>query len=114
MVEVGLVLDGGTLVLIGVLLWRIWIVEEALYDRVDEIDRSLGGVVGMILEKMEDMASRAVSVTENPIGQILEFLSQGKNSGGVINTHKTPPRSTNGQFVEVEANAPKKEEDTKA
>ena len=66
MVEVGLVLDGGSLVLIGVLLWRIWIVEEALHDRVDEIDRSLGGVVGMILEKMEDMASRAVSVTVKP------------------------------------------------
>ena len=113
MVEVWVVSSWGTLVLMCVLLWRIWIVEQTLHDRVDEIDRSLGAIVGMLIEKLDDMANRAVSITENPLGQLLEFFKQQNPRNPSINSHNTP-RGADGQFVEVEANAPKKEEDTKA
>ena len=33
----------GTLVGGIVLIWRVWVVEEALHERIDGIDSSLGG-----------------------------------------------------------------------
>ena len=109
MVDVGLGVGVASLVLIIGLLWRIWVVEQTLHDRVDDIDRSLGHVVGMLVEKLDEMANRAVSITENPLGQIFEFVKQMNPNNQTINKHQ--PRADSGQFIEVEQNAPKKEKE---
>ena len=89
-----------TLVCVLVLFWRIWLVEQTLNERVDDIDRSLGQVVGLLIEKMDSMADRAVSITENPIGQILEFL---KSSNPNRESIPSQPRGEAGQFIEVDS-----------
>lgn len=113
MVEVGLMVSVTTLVVVIVLIWRIEMVKATIHDRVDEIDRSLGTVVGMLIEKLDSMADRAVSITENPIGQLIEFFkSQRPDLNDGINTGPSTLRdSTSGQFVEVEAHAPTKEKE---
>ena len=102
--------DGVGLATLGsvlVLLWRILIVERTLHERVDEIDRSLGAVVGMIIEKMDSISSSVPDINlinQNPIGQIIEFLKGNAPAGpdqGVINS-QPPPKGADGQFVEVE------------
>ena len=99
----------GTLVMVCVLFWRIWIVETTIHDRVDEIDRSLGTVVGLLIEKLDSMADRAISITENPIGQLLEFFkSQSPNRDNIT---AQPPRAESGQFIEVEVDGTTKEKE---
>ena len=90
-----------TLGLVCVLFWRVWIVETTIHERVDEIDRSLGSVVGLLIEKLDGMADRAISITENPIGQILEFLKSSNPNKGNITAQ--PPRTESGQFIEVDS-----------
>lgn len=99
-----------TLVLVLVLIWRIEVVKATIHDRVDEIDRSLGTVVGMLIEKLDDMANRAVSITENPIGQLLEFFKSQNPSR--VNTGPETLRGSTGQFVEVESDATTKEKES--
>ena len=53
MVDVGVWLGLGTLICGFVVIWRVFVIEEALHQRVDDIDSSLGAVVGAIIEKIE-------------------------------------------------------------
>lgn len=105
----------GTLILVIVLIWRIWIVENAIHERVDDIDRSLGSVVGMIIEKIDKISGTLPEINlinQNPIAQILDFL-KGNNPESVINSQPNPRDST-GQFVEViPEHGESKEEQTK-
>jgi hypothetical protein len=104
-----------TLVLVIVLIWRVWVVENALHERVDDIDASLGGVVGLIIEKIDNFSTKMPEISlinQNPIGQIIDFL-KGNAPDTVINS---PPkdRDSTGQFVEVvqEHGTTEKEQDT--
>jgi len=101
MVEGGLVVGVTTLVMVSVLLWRIWVVETTIHERVDQIDMSLGSVVGLLIEKLDGMADRAISITENPIGQILEFLKSSNPNKENITAQ--PSRNETGQFIEVDS-----------
>jgi hypothetical protein len=110
----------GTLIGVILLIWRIWVVESAIHERVDGIDQSLGGVVGLMIEKIDAIGNRVPEINlinENPIGQLFDFLRgnapehrtfnqnipleheqkapEGDNSG---NTHT---KDSTGQFVEV-------------
>ena len=122
MVEGSLMVGVITLALLGVLLWRIWIVEQSLHERVDDIDSSLGNVVGMLIEKIEDLASKVPEINminQNPLAMLLEFAKN--NRPGTIQNQNTPfinsnppPRGQDGQFIEVEelkTNASKKEKE---
>jgi hypothetical protein len=94
----------GTLVLVIVLIWRVWVVENALHERVDDIDASLGGVVGLIIEKIDLISSSVPDINlinQNPIGQIIDFL-KGNSPDTVINS-QPKARDSTGQFVEVDA-----------
>ena len=104
MVEVALALGLGTLIGVIVLIWRVWVVESALHSRVDDIDSSLGGVVGMIIEKIDAISSQVPDINlinQNPIGQIIEFL-KGNAPGETIKNPPPIPRTETGQFVEAE------------
>ena len=52
-VTLGVVL--ATLMLLGVLVWRIWEVENNLDERITGIDHSLAVIVGGIMEKIETL-----------------------------------------------------------
>jgi len=112
MVEVGVGVGLGTMCLVIVLIWRVWVVERALHDRVDDIDASLGGVVGLIIEKIDHISSSVPDINlinQNPIGQIIDFLKGNAPNADIITGH--PPRTeSTGQFVEVdsESNGTKK------
>ena len=113
MVEVSLWVGLGTLGIGIVIIWRVFVIEAALHDRVDEIDRSLGSVVGMIIEKNDHISSSVPDINlinQNPIGQIIDFLKG--NSPEVVNNGQPKPRDSTGQFVEIEVepNATPKEE----
>ena len=133
MVEVGLMVGLGTLVGVIVLIWRVWVVEEALHERVDGIDSSLGGVVGLMIDKIDAIGNRVPDINlinENPLAQLFDFLKgnapenrtftpetkidpgikspEGDNSGNM------PPKDSTGQFVEVvEIDGTKKTEENK-
>ena len=91
-------------------------IETALHDRVDEIDRSLGSVVHMIIEKMDAISSSVPDINlinQNPIGQIIDFLKGSAPDNQVIKGQPAPRDST-GQFVEViPEDGTKKEENEK-
>ena len=94
----------GSLILTIVLIWRIEIVKATIHDRVDEIDNSLGSVVGMIIEKIVNFSTHMPEISlinQNPIGQIIDFLKGNAPQESVINRQPTP-RDSSGQFVEVE------------
>lgn len=102
MVEVWDAVGLGTLILVIVLIWRVWIVENAIHGRVDDIDRSLGSVVGMIIEKIDKISGNLPEINlinQNPIGQIIDFL-KGNAPESIINS-QPKPRDSTGQFVEV-------------
>ena len=104
MVEVGLGVGLGTMILVLVLIWRVWVVEQALHDRVDDIDASLGGVVGLIIEKIDHISSSVPDINlinQNPIGQIIDFLKGNAPNADII-TGRPPPTDSTGKFVEVE------------
>jgi hypothetical protein len=121
-VEVGLVVGLATLLGVVVLIWRVWVVEEAIHERVDVLDSSLAAVVNVMLEKIDAIGGRMPEINlinENPIGQLFDFLRgnapensnfkakdapdpfhlspEGANSG------YQPPKDSTGQFVEVKA-----------
>ena len=120
MVEVWDAVGLGTLVGVIVLIWRVWVVEEAVHERIDGIDSSLGGVVGMMIEKIDAIGNKVPDINlinENPIGQLFDFLRgnapenrtfnpnppfehEQKPVEGVNSGNHTPKDST-GQFVEV-------------
>ena len=120
-VEVGLVVGLATLLGVVVLIWRVWVVEEAIHERVDVLDSSLAAVVNVMLEKIDAIGGRMPEINlinENPIGQLFDFLRgnapensnfkpkdatdpfhlspEGANSG------YQPPKDSSGQFVEIE------------
>ena len=110
-VTLGVVL--ATLMLLGVLGWRIWEVENNLDERITGIDHSLAVIVGVIMEKIDTLGSRVPDINlinQNPLAQIFEAIQQFK-TGGINNGHPKP-RATNGQFetIEVEENATTEEE----
>lgn len=95
----------GTLVLVIVLIWRVWVVEQALHDRIDDIDSSLGGVVGLIIEKIDHISSSVPDINlinQNPIGQIIDFLKGNAPNTEIITGH-SPATDSTGKFVEVES-----------
>ena len=119
MVEGALVVALASLVVNLVLIWRILIVESSLHERVDDIDTSLAKVVGMLIERIENLASKVPEinmVNPNPLGMILEFMKSNRPPDPkmpFINCQSTP-RGHDGQFIEVEElvkNASKKEKE---
>ena len=105
MVEVGVWLGLGTLLCGFIVIWRVFVIEEALHQRVDDIDSSLGAVVGAIIEKIETISSQVPDINlinQNPIGQIIDFLKGNAPPDSIINP-PTIPRDDTGQFVEVES-----------
>ena len=119
MVEGALVVAFASLVVNLVLIWRILIVESSLHERVDDIDTSLAKVVGMLIERIENLASKVPEinmVNPNPLGMILEFMKSNRPPDPkmpFINSQSTP-RGHDGQFIEVEElvkNASKKEKE---
>lgn len=116
MVEVGIAVGIGNLILASVLIWRILLVESTIHDRVDEIDRSLGGVVGMIVDRIDTIASNVPDINlinQNPIGQIIDFLKGNSPNADLIHS-QPPPKGPDGQFIEVEElkeHAPTKEKE---
>tara|TARA_R110000824_G_scaffold90844_2_gene221609 strand:+ start:1383 stop:1739 length:357 start_codon:yes stop_codon:yes gene_type:complete len=104
MVEVWDMVGLGSLILTIVLIWRIEIVKATIHDRVDEIDRSLGSVVGMIIDKIDGFSQKMPEISlinQNPIGQIIDFLKGNAPQESVINS-QPKPRDSSGQFVEIE------------
>ena len=119
MVEGALVVALASLVVNLVLIWRILIVESSLHERGDDIDTSLAKVVGMLIERIENLASKVPEinmVNPNPLGMILEFMNTNRPPDpkmAFINSQSTP-RGHDGQFIEVEElvkNASKKEKE---
>ena len=103
----------GNLVCSGILIWRVLVVESTLHDRVDEIDRSLGGVVGLIVEKIDAISANVPDINlinQNPIGQIIDFLKGNAPDEALINSQPRP-KGSDGQFIEVEPNATTKEKE---
>jgi len=112
MVEVGFLVGLGSLVVGIVLIWRVFVIEKALHERVDGIDSSLGAVVGMMIDKIDAIGANVPDInliSQNPIAQILDFL-KGNDPNKVVNTGHPPPKDSTGQFVEVmvEENGTKK------
>jgi hypothetical protein len=110
----------GTLVGVIVLIWRVWVVEEAVHERIDGIDSSLGGVVGLMIEKIDTIGSRVPDINlinENPLAQLFDFLKGnapqnrtfnpnvppdlGQKGAEGVNSGNTPTKDSTGQFVEV-------------
>lgn len=118
MVEVGVGVGVTTLCCVCVLLWRIWIVENTLNERIDEIDHSLAVVVGGIIEKLEHFDSKLPEINliqQDPLAQLFQFFSGQMKNEAPINSQ--PDRSdSSGQYIEaieVEANATKEEANQK-
>ena len=107
----------GTLVGVIVLIWRVWVVEEALHERIDGIDSSLGGVVGLMIEKIDAIGNRVPDINlinENPLAQLFDFLKGNSPDNRTFNSQpgideplegvksgNHPPTDSTGQFVEV-------------
>lgn len=114
MVEVWLWVVLGNLICSIVLIWRVLVVESTLHDRVDEIDRSLGGVVGLIVEKIDAIGAQVPDINlinQNPMAMIMDFLKGQSPVDPLINSQHRP-KGSDGQFIEVEPNAPTKEENS--
>jgi len=93
----------GTLLVGFVVIWRVFVIEAALHQRVDDIDSSLGAVVGAIIEKIDAISSKVPDINlinQNPIGQIIDFLKGNAPPDNIINPGPLP-RSESGKFVEV-------------
>jgi len=102
---VGVGLGLGTLIMGFIVIWRVFVIEEALHSRVDDIDSSLGAVVGAIIEKIDAISSQVPDINlinQNPIGQIIDFLKGNAPPDSIINRQEVP-RTETGQFVEVES-----------
>ena len=113
MVEVAVGLGLGTLVIGIVVIWRIWIVENTLHERITEIDHSLAVVVGNIIEKLEHFDSKMPEVNlihQDPLAQIFSFFSGQMRNEAPINSQEQP-KDSSGQFIEVEAHATTKEKE---
>ena len=111
MLEVGVGVGLGTLVCVIVLLWRIWIVENTLNERIDDIDHSLAVVVGGIIEKLEHFDSKLPEINliqQDPLAQLFQFFSVQMKNEAPINSQDQRDDAT-GQFIEVESNATKEE-----
>ena len=96
MVEVGVGLGLGTVIIGLFLIWRIFVIEENLNSRIDELDRGLGAVVGNIIERMDAIGANVPDINlinQNPIGQILDFLRGQAPGGENASLMSTPPSS---------------------
>ena len=117
---VGLGLGLGAIIIGMVIIWRIFVIEENLNTRIDELDRGLGAVVGNIIERMDAIGANVPDINlinQNPIGQIIEFLrgQAPSNPNGPLMSTPPPRDESTGQYVEVESHAPQeKENDPKA
>lgn len=121
MVWVGVGVGVATLCCVLVLLWRIWIVENTLNDRIDDIDHSLAVVVGGIIEKLEHFDNKLPEINliqQDPLAQLFQFLTgqssksaENAFSDSPINSQEQRDEST-GQFIEVEAHGKKEESNT--
>ena len=115
MVEVGLGVGLGTLCCVIVLLWRVWIVETTLNERIDEIDHSLAVVVGGIIEKLEHFDSKLPEINliqQDPLAQLFQFFSGNMKTDAPINSQEQRDDST-GQFIEVLEDGTKENESEK-
>lgn len=105
----------GTLSCVIVLLWRIWIVENTLNERIDEIDHSLAVVVGGIIEKLEHFDSKMPEVNlihQDPLAQLFQFFTGQMKNEAPINSQAQRDDST-GQFIEVESHGSKEKTNEK-
>ena len=85
MVEVGVGLGLGTVIIGLFLIWRIFVIEENLNTRIDELDRGLGAVVGSIIERMDAIGANVPDInliTKIRSGRFLIF-SEVKRQGWV-------------------------------
>jgi len=103
MVE-GAVVAGLVSSIVGlVIIWRVWVIEKTLNDRIDGIDNNLGILATHILDKINSITSQVPDINlinQNPIGQIIDFL-KGNAPTAPNNSGHPPPREPNGQFQEV-------------
>jgi hypothetical protein len=103
MVEGALVAGLATTMIGCVIIWRVWVIEKTLNERIDGIDNNLGILATHILDKINAITSQVPDINlinQNPIGQIIDFL-KGNAPTGPINTGHPPPRESSGQFTEV-------------
>ncbi len=112
MVE-GAVVAGLVSSIVGlIIIWRVWVIENTLNERVDGIDNNLGILATHILDKINSITSQVPDINlinQNPIGQIIEFL-RGNAPTNSDNSGHPPPREPNGQFQEVIIDATTKKE----
>jgi hypothetical protein len=109
MVEGALVAGLATTIIGCVIIWRVWVIEKTLNERVDGIDNNLGILASHILDKINGLASQVPDINlinQNPIGQIIDFL-KGNAPNGPVNTGHPPPRDSDGQFEAVELDGEK-------
>ena len=55
----------GTVIIGLFLIWRIFVIEENLNSRIDELDRGLGAVVGNIIERMDAIGANVTRYQPN-------------------------------------------------
>lgn len=112
MVEGALVAGLGSSIVGCVIIWRVWVIEKTLNERIDGIDNNLGILATHILEKINSITSQVPDINlinQNPIGQIIEFFKSNAPTNPDNSGHP-PTREENGQFKEVILDATTQEE----
>ena len=98
-----------------VIIWRVWVIEKTLNERVDGIDNNLGILATHILDKINTITSQVPDINlinQNPIGQIIDFL-KGNAPSAPSNSGHPPPREPNGQFEAMELDGEKEIKEAK-
>lgn len=87
------------------IIWRLFQIQERLDLKISEIDKSLGVVVGLIIEKIENIQSQVPDINlinQNPFGQIIDFLKSRDPNNPSIKSQPTP-NEIEPEFIEVES-----------
>jgi hypothetical protein len=104
MVEGALVAGLATTLFGSVIIWRVWVIEKTLNERIDGIDNNLGILASHILDKINAITSQVPDINlinQNPIGQIIDFL-KGNAPDSHSNSGHPTTREPNGQFEAIE------------
>lgn len=108
MVEVGVWLGIGNIVLIIVTIGVLIRLEYNLHARVEALDYQLASVIQHLVERVENIGSNVPDINliqPNPFAQLLDFL---RNRDDIA----TPPPPVKPKpMIEVEQDAPKKEKE---
>ena len=113
---VGIGFGLGTMAVNIFIIWRLFTIQDRLDLKIEEIDKSLGVVVGMIIEKIERISSQVPDINlinQNPFGQIIDFLKSRDPSNPSIKSHPTP-NEIEPEFIEVESYGTKENKNKEA